>query len=117
MESGYTRKNVIAFIVEVLSDEATLKEATLKEATPMDFDRGRKLTNLADIQPAQRHRDPQFRNVGVVYEGESIEQVLNEDLQSIGVNQQRTYIVFDGPTFYAAEGPRASLKPRVVERG
>jgi hypothetical protein len=67
------------------------------------------------LPAATRENDVQMRFIGYVYEGETAEQVVNEDITKnakIAVDEDRTYLVFDAPGVIEVEGPKSRMTTR-----
>jgi hypothetical protein len=67
----------------------------------------------AYLTVAQRNVDMQMIFIGYVYEGETPEQIINEDIEKmnpIKINEDRNYLVFSHPEVHVAEGPKSRVK-------
>jgi hypothetical protein len=96
----YEKKNIVALVYR------TYPTIEAIEAARSAFHGG-------PIPPATRDADAQMRFIGYVYAGETPEQIINADTEnSIRVNEDRTYLVYDAPGVIEVEGPKSRMTVR-----
>lgn len=98
----YEKKNITALVYRTYPTIEAIEET-------------RRHFNPSPLSPATRTNDPQMVFIGFVYDGETPEQIIAEDVEKtspIRVNEDRTYLVFDAPGVVEVEGPKSRMTTR-----